>query len=673
MQRATAPRGTTGPHAREGGRTSAGARTPRSGSPAHSRSGRDVAASVALVAVTFLAYLPALRGGFVWDDDDYVTNNMALRSLEGLADIWTSNLEAVGRVLAHGLEGKDLAIEGRRLGRSETSQYYPATYTTFWIEYQLWRVEPFGYHLVNVLLHATAAVLLWMVLRRLAVPGAWLAAAVFALHPVHVESVAWVTERKNVLSAVFYLLSLLAYLRFARLERPAEPGRRASAAYAASLVLFGLALLSKTAVVALPAVILLLLWWKRDRLYLRDVVPVLPMFAMAAGMGAVTILVERYNVGAASEDPSLSIAGRCLLAGRILWFYLHKLVWPIQLTFIYPRWSVDPSVWGWHLFPLAAVGVVVALWALRWRIGKAPLVAALYFGGSLAPVLGFIGVFFMRYSYVADHFQYLASIGPIALLSALAATGLKLEAPTPGSEVHPPADVLRLGRRWLAPSACLVVLAGLTWNQCRAYESAETLWRDTLRKNPAAWIAHNNLANILIGQGKLDEAMEHFRMALSYSPDYPEAHTGLGIILAQQGKLDDAIRHFQERLRLKSGSPMAHTNLALALARTGAAAEAHDHFNRALAMDPDYLDARRGLAVLLARQGRYEDALVHFQHVARLVPDDAEAQFDLAGMLHRVGRVDDARAAYRRTLAIDPDHARARQALNNLQSAPRPP
>ncbi|HOW19171.1 MAG TPA: O-GlcNAc transferase, partial [Phycisphaerae bacterium] len=337
-------------------------------------------AAAGLLLLALAVYIPAMRGGFVWDDDDYVTENRTLRSLDGLGRIWF-----------------DIRA---------TPQYYPLVFTSFWLEYHLWDSRPGGYHVVNILLHGTSAVLLWLVLRRLAVPGAWFAAAVFAVHPVHVESVAWITERKNVLSGVFYLSAALVWLRFAGLDCPraAEPRRRSL--YAIGLFLFACALLSKSVTASLPAALLLVLWWKRGRIARGDFLPLVPFFALGAVMGLITAWVERHHVGAEGAEWALSAAERCLIAGRALWFYAAKLIWPVRLTFIYPRWPIDSGVWWQYLYPIAAVAAIGLLWGLRRRIGRGPLVAVLFFAITLAPALGFFDVYPMRYSFVADHFQY---------------------------------------------------------------------------------------------------------------------------------------------------------------------------------------------------------------------------------------------------------------------------
>ena len=312
-----------------------------------------LAGLAAIVLITAVAYLPILRGGFIWDDDTQITENRLLRTLAGLRSIW---------------------FEPGPL------QYYPLTQTTLWLEYHLWGLRPLGYHLVNVMLHALTAGLVWLVLDRLAVPGAWMAAAVFALHPVHVESVAWATELKNVQAGVFSLLALLLYFRFAL-------GRRSAVLYLLAFVTFVLAVLSKTVACTVPAAALVCVWWKRRPLGRGDVVPLVPFFLVGLAGGLGTAMVEKYQVGAQGADWTLSTADRCVLAGRALWFYAAKLVAPVRLSFIYPHWEIDARAWWQWRFPLAAVGALAVLWGFRARIGRGPLAAVLYFAITLAPAL----------------------------------------------------------------------------------------------------------------------------------------------------------------------------------------------------------------------------------------------------------------------------------------------
>ena len=533
-----------------------------------------VGGAALIILLTLVAYLPALRVGFIWDDDSYVTDNPTLRSLGGLESIWFKP--------------------------GATYQYYPLVFTSFWVEQHLWGLQPFGYHLVNVLLHAANAVLLWRVLRRLKIAGAWWIAAIFALHPVAVESVAWVTERKNTLSGLFYLLAALAWLRFRPLtagERPHAPDWRF---YWLALGLFVCALSSKTVTCSLPAVLVLLIWWKTGRLEKRDSLALAPWFVLGAASGFMTRSMEQRLVAGGAEW-GLSFVQRCLLAGRALWFYAGKLCWPCHLTFIYPRWEIDAGTAWQYSFPLAALVVLVALWFLRARIGRGPLVAVLFFGVTLAPALGFINVYPSRYSYVADHFQYLACIGLIALAVG-ASAAIFQQGGRRGRE---------LGT--LAAAIVLLLLGTATWGQAHAYYDLETLWRDTLAKNPDAWLAQNNLGTVLRQAGKPEEAIGHFRQAARLKPDLAEAHYNLGVTLAQLDRTQEAIEHYGRALQIKPDFAEAHYNLGVALAESGRVAEAMDHWEQALRLKPDYAEAHFNLGLILTAQGRTTEASEHYR------------------------------------------------------------
>ena len=447
----------------------------------------------ALLVLTALAYVPAARCGYIWDDEQYVVDNTTLRSLAGLKQIW--------------------------LDPKATPQYYPMVHTTYWLEYHIWQLDPAGYHVVNIALHAIAAILLWRILVFLNIPAAALAAAIFAIHPVHVESVAWITERKNVLSGVFYLAAALVYLRWA-LGAKRLPRKKHIAVYVAALVLFVFALLSKTVTSTLPAVLLLILWWKRDRLVGKDVLSLAPFFALGITFGIITAVLERSHVGAIGEEFQLSVIQRCLIAGRVPWFYMSKLLWPAKLAFTYPRWSVDAAVLWQYIFPAATIGAVIVLWFGRRRIGKGPLVAVLFFIGTLFPALGFFNVYPFRFSFVADHFQYLASIGPITLAAAA------------GYVLWRRLDEDTKSVAAICLAGVLAVFVAISARQCRAYTNLETLWRDTINKNPKAWLAQNNLGTLLTRKGELNEALEHYRAAVDINPRYVEAVNNLGWALA---------------------------------------------------------------------------------------------------------------------------------------------
>ena len=551
--------------------------------------GRAVAlGTLVIVALTVVAYLPALGAGFIWDDDAHVTNNMVLRSLGGLQRIW--------------------------LDLTATPQYYPLVHTSFWFEYQLWKLWPAGYHLDNLLLHALGAVLLWHVLRHLALPGAFVAATIFALHPVQVETVAWITERKNVLSGALYMASMLAFFRFRPLHPEVAPAHDRQRFYRLSLGLFIAALLSKTVVCSLPAVILLLMWWKLDRVGMRDVRALAPFFVIGASFAALTVWLERAHVGAGGAEWTLSFGQRCLIAGRALWFYAGKLAWPTPLIFNYPHWRVDTALWWQYLFPLGAVAVVFGLWMVRRRLGRGPLVAVLIFAGTLFPALGFFNVYPMRYSFVADHFQYLASIGLIALfVSGAAKLALRRAAWGP-----------RLAAA--GSTALFVVLGVLVWNQSQIYQDRPTLWRDTIRKNPNSWLALTGLGVDMMHQDRLDEAVEHFRAAIKVNPDYPGAQSNLGIVLYRQGKRAEAIRHLEIATQIAPEEPRTHNNLAEILARQGLFDRAVRHFREAIRINPDYADAHYNLGNVLAKTGKYAEAAQQFREVLRIDPGNAEAR-----------------------------------------------
>ena len=536
-------------------------------------------AGALLVLLTLITYLPALRGGFIWDDDSYVTQNPMLHSLGGLEAIWF----------------KPLA----------TPQYYPLVFTSFWVERHLWGVQPFGYHLVNVLLHALNAVLLWRVLQRLKIAGAWWIAAIFALHPVNVESVAWITERKNTLSGLFYLLSALAWLRF----RPPTNRDAARAQdwryYWIALGFFVCALLSKTVTCSLPLVLLLVTWWKTGRIEKRDVLVFTPWFIPGIASGFMTRWMEQHLVRGGAEW-NLSFAQRCLLAGRALWFYAGKLCWPLDLSFIYPHWEIDAGAAWQYVFPLAALAALVVLWCLRTRLGRGPLAAVLFFVITLAPALGFANVYPFRYSYVADHFQYLACIGLITLgVEAVVKVSSRVRQQS-----------RQLGT--IGAAILLLLLGTASWGQAKAYHDLETLWRDTLAKNPNAWLAQNNLGSILRQDGKPEEAMGYFAQALRIKPDLAEAHYNLGVTLAQLDRTSEAIEHYQQALQFDPAFAEAHYNLGVALALSGRGLEAKEHFEEALRLNPDYAEAHFNLGLILVAQGKTTEAAQQYREALDL-------------------------------------------------------
>jgi len=450
-----------------------------------------------LVLLVLAAYAPVWRAGYIWDDDAHIINNSTLHNLPGLRRIW--------------------------LQPHATPQYYPLVHTTFWCEYHLWGLHPLGYHLTNVLLHAANALLLWCLLRRLGLPGAWWIAGLFALHPVHVESVAWVTERKNVLSAFCYLLSFLAWLRCwpAEESRPRQARPRAALHwifYGLSLLLFLCALLSKTVTCSLPVMFLLVRWWKQGRVSRGYALAIVPFLALGLPLALHTVSLEKYHVGAIGEEWSWSYAERALIAGRALWFYAGKLLFPWRLTFMYPRWQISGTAWWQYLFPAGVLAVLTALYVWRRRLGRGPLVAVLFFIVTLVPALGFFNVYPMRYSFVADHFQYLASVGLLVLA---------------GAASHAVLARMSSSGRGLVCGLGLTCLGVLTWQQARVYRDTLTLWNDTLAKNPNCWMAYNNRGVARLKLGQAEEALDDFAHGTALQAGVLHTHGLAGAYLAR--------------------------------------------------------------------------------------------------------------------------------------------
>ncbi len=605
--------------------------TRRRANPVLSPKLRDLVLSLLLVAATTIAYLPALTAGFVWDDDSHVTANPTLGSADGLRRIWTEP--------------------------GATPQYYPLVHTTFWVERRLFGLEPLGYHLDNVALHAITALLLVAALRRLGLPGAWLAGFVFALHPVQVESVAWISERKNVLSGALYLAAALCYWRFAPPD--AAPGERGSRRFwLAAVVLYGGALLAKTVTASLPAALLLVRYWRIGRVDRRDLGPLLLPFAMSVAAGLTTIRLELHHVGAVGESWDLSVAERILIAGRALWFYLGKLVWPVELSFIYPRWDLDAGDPVQLLFPIAAVAGIVVLILLRDRIGRAPLTAALYFTGTLVPALGFVNVYPFRFSFVADHFQYLACIGPIALASA----GLAILGRRPWGAVARLATAVAV--------ALPIALGALSWQRSHAFADAETLWLDTLDRNPDAWMAHTNLGVLLDRAGRTHEAHDHYAAAVRLRPAYAEGWSNLGAAAARLGRLPEAIDDLERALRLDPENVDAAMNLANAFYTAGRVDDAVGWYRRVVALAPDHAAALNNLGVLLVERGDLAEGVAHLEAAVRSRPGFARAWASLGDGLVALGRPAEAAQAYRRVLALDPANLAVRDRLRALASEP---
>ena len=617
---------------------------------------QDVLAFVALGLLVVVPYLPAmLWGGFVWDDTTCIKAD-PVRDVSGLWQIWFS----------------PGAIEGER-------HYWPLVYTTFWLEHKLWGFDPTGYHVVNVLLHLANVLLLWHLVRRLGVPGAWMMAAVFAVHPLHVESVAWAIERKDVLSGLFYLAAALAWMRF--VEQP----RRGW--YAWSLALYAAALLSKSIVVTLPVAFLIWHWWKQGRVTSTDLLRLVPFFVVGlvivAGDLAFYQSVRPLSLG-------YSLTERTLIAARALWFYAGKLLWPSELAVIYPLWDIrvaDPLAWG---YLIAAVALALGLWRFRQQLGRGPLAGALFFAVTLSPVLGFVDHGYMEYAFVADRFQYLAGIGVMAVVISAVAYSVR-----------------RLSGMWQkgalgVAAVALVVLGMLTWRQASIYRDDETLNRHIIALDPQARNAYRHLGNALYKQKRYEEAVDAYRVAIAQRPNHAIAHFNLGGALNKLRRFEEAETHLRRAIALdpkakyrhrflgnalygqgryaeavdayrvaiaqRPNHAIAHFNLGGALNKLGRFEEAETHLRRAIALDSKTKNSHRYLGNALYEQGRYAEAVDAYRVAAEQRPDDALAHASLGATLNVLGRNEEAETHLHRALALNPSHTEALYFLATLRA-----
>ncbi len=622
-----------------------------------------------LIALVFIAYARLFNAGFIWDDESHLTQNPCIVGPLGLKEVWTTT----------------------------RAVYYPLVLTTFWTLHKVVGLTPWPYHLLNVLLHAGSAVLLWQVLRQLNIRGAWLGAALWALHPVMVQSVAWVTELKNTQSCLFYLLTIFYFLKWeghftgnyadgldlrSADELAKSPFRRFAGLpvrtwrwFALSLVFFLLATLSKPSVVMLPVVLALCVWWQKGRIRRRDVSALIPFVLISAVASVWTIFEQKFHAGAIGTEWAQTWPERLILAGRVTWFYLAKLIWPHPLIFIYPRWEIDSSELTAY-FPLLGVltGLLV-LWLTRAKWSRAVFFAAAYYVVSLFPVLGFFNVFFFRYSFVSDHFQYLASMGPLALAGGGIVTAIgrldKLRKPSrPDTGALPFSGnitVVRSKSFLLSATSgiFLLLLVFLTWRQTAIYHDLITLYTSTLTKNPGCWMAHYNLGIVLNDRGDTDSAIAHYQQAIQLRPNYAEAHYNLGRLVAQKGQLDDAVIHYETALEIDPADAEAHNNLGVTLFASGRVDEALDHYQKALTIRPDYADAFCNLANALLSKGDLDGAIAHYSTCLELSPNQPEAEYDLASALLRKGRTDEAIARYKKVIELRPDSADARANLGS--------
>jgi tetratricopeptide (TPR) repeat protein len=560
-----------------------------------------------ILLATLAVYAPVLRGGFLWDDDKFLTQNPMIASPDGLYRLWFT---------------------------TEPTDYFPLTSTLFWVQWRVWGMDPTGYHVVNVLLHALAAMLVWRVLTRLKAPGAYLGALIFAVHPVMVSSVAWITELKNTLSIVPFLLSVLAYLRFE--ERPKARW------YAVSLAAFMVALLAKPSMVMMPAVLLLLAWHQRGRLAKADWLRSMPFFAMSLVLGLVTMWFQHHNAMVGEDVRPEGLASAIASTGWAAWFYLGKVLLPVDLMMVYPRWTIDGGVLSF--VPLAMlVAAMASLWAWRRHpLARASLTGMGYFILTLGPVLGLVKMSFMVHSLVADHLQYISTIGVIALVAGVVATLWRRLGPSLQKA------------RWVAGGAIVLLLAAMSQSRARVFASQETLWGDNIARNPSAWVAWHNLAVLAMNDGQPAQAVAMDEKALALREPTASVHYGLGVALNALGHRPEAIAHLRRSLQLDPSKAGTHCSLGEALAGQGDLDEAAAQCRCAIALAPDYAQAFNSLGLIVQKQGKADEAAELFRRALEIDDNCAAAHLNYANLLLSKGDVQGAALHYRQRLLMGP-------------------
>ena len=551
---------------------------------------------VVIAGACFVVYSPAIKGEFLWDDMKYVVGNELLSAPDGLWRIWFST--------------------------DVPSQYFPLVYTTLRFERKIWDLNPIPYHVNNIALHVISALLLWLILRRLNIAGAFVAAAAFALHPVNVESVAWISERKNTLMLVFALLSALFFIEF---SLRSQTTRRAAFFYILSLFCYALSLFSKTTACVMPVVFVLILWLKQVRFGVRRILQVVPFFVLGIAMGLLTMWWEHHHQGMSIVELGLGPLERVLIATRALWFYAWKIFWPVNMAFSYPRWKIDASDPAQYIWLAGWVVVALALVAFRKRLGRGPAAGILFFVVTLLPMSGIFQLYTFIYTWVADHYVYMSTIGLITLVSAAGARLTEKKFRAFGA---------------VAAGVVLVTLSLLTWRQAGLYAKPELIWRDTLKKNPDSWLAHNNLGQILLLQNNLDEAIFHISRSLELAKDAPivhphnivSAHFNLALAYRQQNKNDEAISHLEQALKINPDDAEAHFELGDLLESQDQLVEAANQFAEAIRIGPDAAMLHYRLGRVLEKLGNITGAITQLHLALDIEPANVAALESLVGI-----------------------------------------
>ncbi|MGD0383572.1 MAG: tetratricopeptide repeat protein [Thermoguttaceae bacterium] len=575
-----------------------------------------VSARIALiVGAVLIVYLPSISGGFILDDDNLLTNSPIVKTSDGLYRFWCT---------------------------SEAPDYWPVTNTTFWIEWRIWGMHPTGYHITNLILHIVASLLIWLILRKLSIPGAFWAAMIFAVHPVNVESVAWIAQRKNLMAMFFFLLSILCYLKAEmhsppqnRLYRP-----QVSRWYWFSLTAFVLAMLSKGSVAILPVLLVEIVWWLRH-ITRWDLLRTAPFFLAAVTLTGVNVWFRTHGLEVAFRNAGF--IERMLGAGGAVWFYLDKALFPVDLTFVYAQWHIKVDNPLWWLPLLAVLIVTSVLWRYQKGWSRPFLFAWGFFCIALIPVMGFVNVGFMKHSLVADHYQHIALIAVIALAAALWSTWYRKAQ----GAVHWSVMIL--------PIVAAGALAFQTWAQSGLYYDKITLYQVTLEKNPEFWMGQYNLGNALADVNRLSEAIEHYKQALQLNPDYFKAHNNLGVALVQAGQYQEAIEHYRQSLKLNPDYPDAYYNLGIILDKTGHTQEAMKNYEQALRLKPNDPEVHNNLGKIFLDIGRLPEAIEHFEQALRLNPDYPTAHYNMGKAFVKKNRTQEAIEHFQQTLRLKPD------------------
>jgi protein O-mannosyl-transferase len=575
-----------------------------------------VLASLVLLVLLILAYSPVWNAGFVWDDAEQLVNNQAVKDPNGLPLIWTT------------------------VGLSP--QFYPLTFSAFWLQHQLWGMNPRGYHVVNVLLMWVVALLLWRLFRRLGSPVAWWGACLFALHPVNVMSVAWVTELKNVLSGVFIVSSVLAYLPVLERRRGLS-WRRLTGVF----ILYMLAMFAKTASSFIPAALLLLHFWKGVRVSRRSIVLIVAMTVFALAMSVITVRWETMTKFAVTADFELNGPQRWVIFGQVFWIYLYKALLPVNLSFFYERWEVplSPSV-GLMLLPLLAVAAMSLLWVKRKSWGRGPWAVMMHYMLTTSALILMHVLFMTRYTWLADHWQFFGLLGLIpALVNVLYERLSRLHNGRP----------LFYG---VVGSLAILFLVGSRAESAK-YQSLEGFYLHVINDNPKSWLAYNNLGRIYDERGDKLRAIEYYEKSLAIRPDNFEAVNNYGCTLADLGRFAEAEKHFRNVLTYRPDLPGVFNNLGRVLALQDRLDEADRVYQAGLKYKPDDVVALEALGVVKARMSQLPDAAELFSRMLAIKPGDQQAHAYLGQVYSSMGQYARAKAHFEKSFDLisgEPDH-----------------